>query len=63
MLDRIPAEGTKVRTEQGEPATIYMVLPDESHAVLTMADQFMKDGGAAFRTVPLNSLTLDRAEG
>lgn len=50
-------EGAKVLTEQGEPATVYMVLGNGSHlCVLTMDDQFMPDGGQAFRTVPVDSL-------
>jgi hypothetical protein len=49
-------EGDKVTTEQGEPAKVYMLLPDGEHAVLTMTTQFMPDGGQAFRTVPVASL-------
>jgi hypothetical protein len=52
-----PKEGTKVLTAQGEPATVYMVLPDGEHCVLQMDDQFMPDGGVAFRTVPVESVT------
>lgn len=50
-------EGDAVMTEHDEPATIYMLLPNGTHAVLLMVDQFMPDGGAAFRTVECATLT------
>jgi hypothetical protein len=49
-------EGDRVVTELGEPATIYVLHPNGTHAVLTMTDQFMKDGGQALRTVDLATL-------
>jgi hypothetical protein len=53
-------EGDRVRTAQGEPATVYMLHPTEPVCVLEMADQFMPDGGAALRTVETSSLTKER---
>jgi hypothetical protein len=48
--------GAAVRTVRGEPAHVYMLAPDGVHAVLVMDDQFMPDGGQAFRTVRIDSL-------
>lgn len=52
-------EGDRVLTSKHEPATIYMLLPDGQQCVLQMRDQFMPDGGVAFRTVEVASLKSD----